>query len=440
MIQVMAALQTTLGMPPLVDVTLETWSVFLTTLGPPDIGPFVGATSAAFLASWKGFSFHERETAKRCLEYIVVECGDKLGKYLDEIAEVRAIPELGAIHVTLNNLRRDWEPEDKLRRILERSSSDNLAIACQALEELKAFMISKQGVFVRSLAHGDAFSPLVGEIVSKLCEAASRDEDHAEPLRLLAYTCIGIFGAVDPDRFELSAKDPNIIMLSNFNDETEAVEFALHLIRDVLVGVFRSASDINYQTHVAFVIQELLKFCKFTPNLVSAASTGSVPLKTRNRWNNLPRHVLETIAPFLESKYRIVERPENKDVGLVYPNHATYRDWIQQWAASLLDKVSGTYVDAIFPMFHWIVVHKDAGIAHHLLPHLVLNVLISGGDQDVELIRSEILAVLQDQVNPDGKSSPDKRLLSTQVNIQLDIVLHILTLGAYRLFSPLWII
>lgn len=411
----MAALQTTLGMAPLTAVTIDTWSVFLTTLGAPDIGPFVGATSAAFLASWKTFSFPEREAAKRCLEYIVIECGDKLDRHMEEIAEARSIAEFGAINAKLDELRKNWEPEEKLRRILERSSSFNLAIACQALEELKAFMLSKHGVFVRSLAHGAAFSPLVGEIVSKLCAAASRDEDNAGPLRLLAYTCIGIFGAADPDRFELGEGDSNMIMLSNFSDEGESVAFALHLIRDVLVGVFRSASDINYQTHVAFVIQELLKFCKFTPNLVTAAPSSSVSLKVRNRWNSLPRHIIETVAPFLESKYHVDERQEIKQTGLVYPEHTTYREWIQHWAASLLDKVSGPYVDAILPMFHWVVVHKDAGIAHHLLPHLVLNVLISGGETDVDLIRSEILTVLQDQVNPDGASAPEKRLLSTQV-------------------------
>jgi serine/threonine-protein kinase ATR len=246
--------------------------------------------------------------------------------------------------------------------------------------------------------------------------AAARDDDNAEPLRLLAYHCLGIFGAVDPDRFELPSGDENAALFSNFNDENDAVAFALYLISDVLVGVFRSASDLNYQTQVAYVIQELLKFCKFTPNILSPAPPSSV-----NPEGSTP---LGGIAEARRGNGRTVlgievsQEEPTRDQGLrgvVYSVQPTYREWIQQWTAYLLDKAVGTHVNAIFPLFHWIIVHKDASIAHRLLPHLVLNLMIFGPEEEVELIRLEILTVLQDQVNPDGKSTNDKRFLSTQV-------------------------
>ena len=353
--------------------------------------------------------------AKECLEYIVVECGDKLGPHLDEIADLRRYQELQTASARLSELRSDETPENQLRRILNRTSNENYLVACQAMEELKSFMLSKHSGFIHDLASGDAFSPLVSEIVSKLMAAAARDDDDAEPLRLLAYHCLGIFGAVDPDRFELSSGDENAALFSNFDDENDAVAFALYLISDVLAGVFRSASDLNYQTQVAYVIQELLKFCKFTPNILSAAPPSSITLKIRRRWEVLPKHVVETVAPFLESKYHKKNQLEIRDSGVVYFVQPTYREWIQQWTAYLLDKAVGTHVNAIFPLFNWIIVHKDASIAHRLLPHLVLNLMIFGPEEEVELIRLEILTVLQDQVNPDGKSTNDKRFLSTQV-------------------------
>ena len=411
----MALLQAMLGFPPLVSVTLNTWKVFLETLQPSDLGLYIGVTSAAFLASWEQFNRDQRALAKECLEYIVIECGDKLGSHLDEVADLRRYQEFQAIGARLSELRNHETPQDQLRRILNRTSNENYAVACQAMEELKSFMLSKHSGFIHDLASGDAFSPLVSQIVSKLMAAASRDDDNAEPLRLLAYHCLGIFGAVDPDRFELPSGDEHATLFSNFNDEDDVISFALYIISDVLVGVFRSASDLNYQTQVAYVIQELLKFCKFTPNILSAAPTSSVTLKMRRRWEHLPKHVVETIAPFLESKYHKKDRVEIRDSGVVYQVQPTYREWIQQWTAYLLDKAVGTHVNAIFPLFHWIIVHKDASIAHRLLPHLVLNLMIFGPEEEVELIRLEILTVLQDQVNPDGKSTNDKRFLSTQV-------------------------
>jgi len=411
----MALLQAMLGSPPLVSATLDTWKVFLQTLQPSDLGLYIGATSAAFLASWEQFSRDERAVAKECLEYIVIKCGDKLGSHLDEVADLRRYQELQTASARLSELRSDETPENQLWRILNRTSNENYVVACQAMEELKAFMLSKHSGFIHDLASGDAFSPLVSEIVSKLTAAATRDDDNAEPLRLLAYHCLGIFGAVDPDRFELPSGDESAALFSNFDDENDAVAFALYLISDVLVGVFRSASDLNYQTQVAYVIQELLKFCKFTPNILSTAPPSSITLKVRRRWEMLPKHVVETVAPFLESKYHKKNQLEIRDSGIVYFVQATYREWIQQWTAYLLDKAAGTHVNAIFPLFNWIIVHKDASIAHRLLPHLVLNLMIFGPEEEVELIRMEILTVLQDQVNPDGKSTDDKRFLSTQV-------------------------
>lgn len=404
-----------LGVPPLVSVTLDTWKVFLQTLQPSDLGLYIGVTSAAFLASWEQFDRDQRAVAKECLEYIVIECSDELGTHLNEMADLRRYQELQTVSAKLSKLRRDETPGEQLQRILNRTSNENYAVACQAMEELKSFMLSKYSGFIRDLASGDAFSPLVSEIVSKLVAAAARDDDNAEPLRLLAYHCLGIFGAVDPDRFELPSGDEHATLFSDFNDETDAMDFALYLISDVLVGVFRSASDLNYQTQVAYVIQELLKFCKFTPNILSAAPPSSVTLRVRRRWANLQKHVVETVAPFLESKYHKKNQLEIRDSGIVYLVQPTYREWIQQWTAYLLDKAVGTHVNAIFPLFHWIIVHKDASIAHRLLPHLVLNIMIFGPEEEVEFIRLEILTVLEDQVNPSGKSTNDKRYLSTQV-------------------------
>lgn len=411
----MATLQTTLMVPDLADVVLSSWYDFLSALGPQDVGPHVGPTSASFVSSWSTLSAVAREHAKKSLDFIIFDIGEHLGKHLDEVVDLGAIPDLRDAHKKLKLLRKGWTPSDKLQRILERSSSDNLTVAVQCLGELKSFMLAEHRDFVRELASGDIFDPFVGQILSALFAAASRDGDDTEALRLLAFECISILGAVDPDRCEIGFSDPRIIMLNNFTDEGESVSFALHLIKDVLVGAFRSTSDIKYQSHLAYSIQELLRFCKFTPALVASGSTTSVPLKVRHRWDSLPKHVLETVTPLLEARFTLNQKPPTELTHPIYSNQSTYREWIQIWTGYLITEASGTTAQTIFSVFRSVVRNKDVGVAHHLLPHLVLNILISGSEIAAQNIRDELLVVLEDQVNPNSGTTADKKLLSAQV-------------------------
>jgi serine/threonine-protein kinase ATR len=411
----MATLQTTLMVPDLADVVLSSWYCFLSTLGPNDVGPHVGPTSASFVSSWSTLSGVAREHAKQSLDFIIFDMGKHLGKHLDEVVDLAAIPELHAAHEKLRSLRKGWTPSDKLQRVLERSSSDNLTVAVQSLGELKSFMLIEHKDFARELASGDIFDPFVGQILSALFAAASRDGDDTETLRLLAFECISILGAVDPDRCEIGFSDPRIIMLNNFTDEGESVVFALHLVKDVLVGAFRSTSDIKYQSHLAYSIQELLRFCKFTPALVASGTTTSVPLKVRHRWNSLPKHVLETVTPLLEARFTLNQKPPADLTHPIYSNQSTYREWIQIWTGYLITEASGATAQTIFSVFRSVVRNKDVGVAHHLLPHLVLNILISGNEEAAQNIRDELLVVLEDQVNSNSGTTADKKLLSAQV-------------------------
>lgn len=409
----MATFQTNVGIPELSEATLESWHTFLITLGPTEIGPHIGPTTAAFLSCWPVLSLSARESVFKSLGYIIIDAGPRLAKDLDDVVDISSIPELRHLHERLHGLRISWTPRDHLQRILERAMSDNLTVAHLSLVELKTFMLADQKGFIHALASGDMFDPMVGQILSALISAACRDSDGTEALKLLAFECIGVLGAVDPDRCEININDPRMIVLGNFTDEGEAVLFVLHLIQDVLVGAFRSTSDIKYQGHLAYTIQELLKFCQFTPSVVDDGS--SVPLKVRKRWKSLPKQVLSTVTPLLEGRFNLGATSTLDIRHPIYPTQSTYREWIQLWTSHLITKAAGPRAQNIFSIFRLVVRSRDAVVAHHLLPHLVLNILISGDGDDKQAIREELLAVLEDQVNPESDSTPDKKLLSAQV-------------------------
>src|ERR1700733_14099705 len=110
----MATFQTTVNVPELSEAALESWHVFLAILGPNEIGPHIGPTSAAFVSSWPSLSSAGRALVLQSLEYIVMEVGSRLGNYLDDIVDLSTVPELHAIHQRLKELRKDWTPKDHL--------------------------------------------------------------------------------------------------------------------------------------------------------------------------------------------------------------------------------------------------------------------------------------------------------------------------------------
>ncbi|KAG6812100.1 hypothetical protein H0H92_004400 [Tricholoma furcatifolium] len=405
--------QTMVVVRELSEVTLEIWKVFLMLLEPEEIKPYVGPTTAAFIFSWDTFNSNARKLATQSLEYLIREIGEALDHHLNDVVDLATIPDLQHLHQDLNNIRQHWLFEDHLRRIVDHCTSDNLTVAILSLGELKRFLLS-EAKLIRQLTSGDIFDPMIGQIMTTLMNASCRDGDGTELLRLLAFESMGILGALDPDRLEISVKDSSMVVIHNFTDETESISFAIHLIRDLLVGVFRATNDVVYQRYLGFTLQELLRVCQFTPSLIGSRTGPAPSVKVRNRWNNLPKHVVETLISLLDSKYSFHPSPAVQAEHPVYPSQSTYREWIQIWTHHLIDKASGPMARNIFASFPPTVRNKDVVVAYHILPHLVLNILISGHDNDAEAIRIELKTVLEDQINPDSPSSPDKKLLSAQ--------------------------
>ncbi|KAH9077054.1 hypothetical protein EDB83DRAFT_2504335 [Lactarius deliciosus] len=412
--QIMATLQVTLAVRELSDVTLDSWFVFLKTLDPRDSLAHAGTTSASLASFWKSLSPHGRDVASSILRYLVLDIGNSVDPdCLHDVVDLSGIEALSDVQHRLRTIRGRWTVEDRLHRLLERVSSDSLTVTLQALKEIKS-LLDKQRDFFQSGTSGDSFNTLIGRTLRILSSVAGRDVDGIEDIRLIAFECIGAIGALDPDRLDLGMGDSRPIVLKDFTEEEESILFAMHLIRDVLVSAFRSTSDMGYQTNLAYAIQEMLKFCQFDVSLMSSGRyTTSASLKARTRWDSLPKHVLETITPLLESRYTIKEKPLPAFELPIYPQQGTYREWLQQWTTCLISGAKGV-AQRIFEPFRSVVRNKDVGVAHHLLPHLVLHTLVSGDEDKMWNIQSEILAVLKDQVDEGTSSSADKKLLSAQ--------------------------
>lgn len=418
-IQIMASLQSTLAITELREETLKTWRLFIKTLRFADVGPFVGRTSGALVANWAHFSDIERRLAVDILNDIA-DNRQHLSAYIDEVVSLDGIPELATASASLLAYRKTWDVRTHLGKLLERSDSKNVAVATTSMAELRKLLLEKVDV-LNQLTHGDTFDPIIARLMRSLLTAATRDGE-CDELRDHCYEALGILGALDPDRFVSLSEPAAMTIMSNFNDQEESIDFAIHLIRDLLVYAFRATNDTKHQNHLAFAIQELLKFCGFTPKILQQTS---VPLRIRAKWQMLPKDQLETLTPLLGSRFSLSDTSIRTFPHPIYRSAPTYREWLQMWVTDLVGQTMSIAPadrgrhdsQSIFGVFRGVLRNQDVAVAHHILPHLVLHVLLSGGDTARDEICQEINAVLQDQVNPTG--SPDKRSLSAQVIFDL---------------------
>lgn len=420
--QLMASFNTTMQESELINPTLESWSALITTLRHDDLGPCVGPTVSALLQSWSRFGPVEKNLANAMLVYIIVDSptdtSSELQRYLD-----RDLPLLDKIStdipevwrkLTHTNFYSKRTREQRLKNIVARASSDNSSMCSQALEELKQFLQDEQE-YMEQVTTGNAFDEIVSQTMSILFDAASRDDDY---IRQLSLENLSIIGAIDPDRMPASASQHSKWILHDFTNREEITEFALHLIRSILVGAFKATNDTKHQAALAYVIQELLKFCGFTSSLLPSregqSSRGTVNLRTRQRWNDMVEYI-DTLAPLLESRYSVQHGDASERSKPVYLNTDSFKQWIQSWTNDLILGVQGELAESVFGIFRTVIRDHDLSIAQYILPHLVVNIVTLGTDEQRQNIEEEIVAILEDQVENFSEFEPERRMRCAQV-------------------------
>ena len=267
--QIVAILSSTLPVPELAHATMLTWDVFAHAVPVTVANEHVGALSAALVRDWPTLSPPTRTIAVAVLQYQVIDLADQFGAAFKDVADLSGLEGMAAVADQLKRLRDGVSFEGRLEAMLDRVASENDVVEYQGLHDLRSVLVAERES-VHRLTVGDAFSPVVGRIVSTLVRSASRVEVSRDRVRDLAFDCLGILGAVDPDRFVMSADEPAFVVLRNFRDRDESISFALYLIQHVLAPAYRSSNDTRHQHGLAYAIQELMRFCGFTIDVVTA--------------------------------------------------------------------------------------------------------------------------------------------------------------------------
>ncbi|KAJ3367313.1 serine/threonine-protein kinase M1, partial [Kappamyces sp. JEL0680] len=208
-----------------------------------------------------------------------------------------------------------------------------------------------------------------------------------QAIALYCCDCLGIIGAVDPSRMEIAMDikqefGPEYAM----NSPEDVLLFSCALIEKHLVSAFKSTQDSKLQASISFTIQELLRWCGFTPEIVQEASQlQQVRPKVKSkdgirkslieRWKSFPVSILSTLLPLVASRYHI-ENVVQPRVGypIFHPN-LTYVDWLRCWCLDLIPRSANSNALKAFGTFSSVIAYGDIATAQLLLPHLVTNVL-----------------------------------------------------------------
>ncbi|GAA5943874.1 protein kinase MEC1 [Sporobolomyces koalae] len=412
--QIMATLQTALSFPGLRMTALEAFKSFMTSGRFSDVGVFISPVSSSFVHIWPELDGPEKGIASEILTYIV-ENREGFKNYMQDVADLSHLPELAGPAAALKKLRRKWTFEDWTNHLLERIRGENDAVTTEALKELRELMAASFDK-LQALSFGDSFDPNVGRIVEVLLGAAVKDGSQFADIRNIACECIGLLGAVDPDRFELPPVQEPPVVLENFENHEESVRFALRLIQDLLVGAYRSTNDTKHQEFLAVAIQELLKFCGFTDaNVGPGASETTVDQAKQQIWADLPADVKQACGPLLSTRFQLSNLPHHAPAQFpIYLSTASFRDWVRCFAVEIYRKIQGQEALEIFKPFEGLLQLEDSAVPQYLLPHLVLNALICGSEDDRNLIKNEMEVVLTDQVSPTHNLPENSRLLAAQ--------------------------
>ncbi|KAE8234278.1 hypothetical protein CF326_g676 [Tilletia indica] len=414
--QIMTALTSGLSEVELRLDALHAWNQFFTKLPFDDIAPVVGQTAAVILDWWTYFSSSEKEVATQMLRYAILLHGDDLGNFMD------AIPSLDALETEIPDIARKIRShrvrqanEEVLGHVLERVSSDNASVSYHSLLDLLTFLTSHRP-WIESLTSGNHFGAPISGIITTILSAASRIEDEHSGARNVCLQCLGILGAIDPDRFEHSNDEQARTILKDFDDKDEAAEFGIHVIQHVLVSAFRHAIDATAQTAYAYSIQEMLKYC----GLTRSNAYGDPPSVSGNeRWRAFPTAIMDTLNPLASSKYTWHAERREEIASPLYKNMTSYRKWLVQWALQLTSQVTKPDAKSFFGIVGAAISDHDILVARFILPHLVLHILISGTDEHRSEIRSELVAILNDQVDSSSQVDEDRRQQSAQIVFQL---------------------
>lgn len=368
----------------------------MNALGADEILALIEPTFAIIVQHWKSLATRSQTQAHDMISQLLKDQATSIREVVHTIPSLASIPLMSKFEDEISRLKHQMATKHQLQALIQRTRHENLTVVERALVELEGFLEQNQ-LFIYEAAVSEQPDFIVSELARTLLDTSVQASESNETIGVLCARCIGLLGCLDPTRIEAQREKKGVLVLSNFQEAEETVDFVLFFLQEVLVKAFLAATNSRAQGFLAYAMQELLKFCGIN---------GSVALRNHEkhanaryiRWFSLPESVRNNLTPFLSSKYVVttaIAQPEAEYP--IYHAGISHGQWLRAFVFDLLRKGHGDNVVELFAVFSRIVRTQDTSISIFLLPFAVLNIIASGTERQRQDVGKEFLVVLSQQ-------------------------------------------
>ena len=384
----------------LCDETFVAWSALLQAVDEEDLGYLVEETFALLVKNWSHLSDETHAKAYDAVATLIKSHNSLLRERIQSLPSLSTIPMMSKFESEITRLKKD-DPVIQFQTFTQRCTDENAVVVNQALKELIPYLEVHQGLLHESAVSQKPSRNLSG-LTRALLDASVRfSEDHPYITVLCAH-CLGIIGCLDPHRVEAVREKRDILVLSNFERANEVIDFSAFFLERVLVKVFHSTTNARAQSFLAYVMQELLRFCGFN-QIALNRPRSSQPGMAFQKWVEIPESVRGTLTPFLSSKYMIKSAASTPALQKypIFSTSISHSEWLRTFVYDLLHRAKGENPQMIFPVLAKIIKGHDLSISNFILPFAALNVIVSGDERETADIGRELLMVLQTELPTD---------------------------------------
>ena len=428
--QIMGVLQTSLDDKLLWDASLECWKAFLLKLGIQELKDLFGQISVILLRIQPMCTPEQNTKLVQIFDSLIIDNQNASVLIVELMCELPDEKSWSYIKDVVDFYKKPDDPWAEERLILSNLSNENAVVVEKAVKTLKKLLAEKQMQFYAMILN-ERIESIVKDIIHALFETCRKYNNVASSeISRTCCECLGVLGAPDPARLDIVLEaDAMFGPKWDLATMNEATDFACTLIKSILVPTFKATHNSLLQGYFAYAIQELLKFCGFTEDLIRTVNFRKTITQNRKMdmqelerqsklksiWETFPRSVINTIEPLTASKYTTGENtlllPQTYPI---FPRCADFNEWIENFALQTFDRVDSDFVQRLFNIFRFLIRAHDTNIAQLLLPHAVLNVLRSTKKNYSDDILCEFIYILNSQVPEADSRISEKYHLSVQ--------------------------
>lgn len=399
--QISTCLQAMLENPDFELPALQCWNVLVQKLLTDHLISLFDILISLIFQKFAVFEHRSKLVAVQILKKLFVELRDKYTKYSLYYFSVPFIQDLERylrLDSTFRGLMKPTARTNYLAEFARRLHTQNEYVVQQALDDLTIYIGKYQLVCHSGDFQDSAMQPHVADLMRALLDTAAKFRSSSSDIAQKCARALALFGALDPNRFELESRKSQVIVVHDFEEYPENADFLRHFIEHKVLKVFWASNDPVKQLFSAYAMQKFLEVLRLDSLVLDPLTQDPFA----EVWHKFSDVAQSTLAPLLSSKY---VSPVVRYEPMKHPHFRpgmSHEKWLVEFTATLLKRpVRSIFHDTtatsrlvIFQTCSMLVRDHDISVCDYLLPYVVLSHIVNGDDQAKDDIREEFLHLL----------------------------------------------